>query len=67
MSKSQRIGFFVTDIEKAWIVHLARLEGGLSQAALMRRLIHQAATQHQLTELTTLDTNHIVLSEEKIQ
>ncbi len=45
MKKSDRIGFLVTAVEKSLLVRLAELEGGLSQAALMRRLIRQAALE----------------------
>ena len=46
--KTKRIGLIVTEDEKRWVVELARLEGGLSQAALLRRLIHKAAVQNNL-------------------
>ena len=46
MLKTQRIGLFVSREEKQWVVELARLEGGLSQASLICPLIHQAATHH---------------------
>jgi len=46
MLKTKRIGLIVTDQEKGWVVQLAKLEGGLSQASLIRRLIHQAAVRH---------------------
>jgi hypothetical protein len=48
MLKSKRIGLIVTDEEKSWVLQLAQLEGGLSQASLIRRLIHQAAERHSL-------------------
>jgi hypothetical protein len=48
MLKTKRIGLIVTVEEKKWVVELARLEGGLSQAALLRRLIHKAAVQNRL-------------------
>ena len=51
MVKIQRFGFWLTIDEKILISQLAQLEGGLSQAALIRRLIHQAALEHGLSEL----------------
>ena len=49
MLKTKRIGLIVTEKEKKWIIQLAEIEGGLSQAALLRRLIRQAAECHNLT------------------
>jgi hypothetical protein len=49
MLKTKRIGLIVTDEEKNWVIQLAQLEGGLSQASLIRRLIHQAAERHYLS------------------
>jgi len=46
MVKTERIGLIVTTEEKGWVVQLAKIEGGLSQAALIRRLIYQAAEAH---------------------
>ena len=46
MQKVIRFGFALTPLEKDAISKLAELEGGLSQAALIRRLIHKAASAH---------------------
>jgi len=51
MAKIQRFGFLLTSEEKILISQLAQIEGGLSQAALVRRLIHQAALEKGLTTL----------------
>jgi hypothetical protein len=50
MVKTERFGLLLTMDEKLLISQLAELEGGLSQAAFIRRLIHQAAQQHGLLE-----------------
>ncbi len=47
--KTERIGLIVTKEEKKWVIELARIEGGLSQASLIRRLIRKAAGQHRLS------------------
>ena len=49
MEKTERFGFWLSKDEKSVIAVLAEIEGGLSQAALIRRLIHQAAMQHGIT------------------
>jgi hypothetical protein len=43
--KSERLGLTVTKEEKELVIRLATIEGFLSQAALIRRLIHKAAEQ----------------------
>ena len=43
MRKSKRLGLVLTPAEKTAVVRLAEAEGGLSQAAVVRRLIRQAA------------------------
>ena len=43
MVKTERFQFVLSSDEKTVIELLAELEGGLSQAALIRRLIHRAA------------------------
>lgn len=48
MLKTKRIGLNVTCEEKDWVMQLATLEGGLSQASLIRRLIRQAAYRYSL-------------------
>lgn len=46
MYKSERIGLRLTPSEKTAAKLLADLEGGLSIAALLRRLIRLAADEH---------------------
>ncbi len=41
--RTEKLGIVLTPREKAAIVRLAEVEGGLSQAALLRRLVRQAA------------------------
>jgi len=48
MAKSEYLGLLVTPQEKDMVRKLAEAEGGLSQAALVRRLIRQAAKMHGL-------------------
>ena len=55
MLKTKRIGLIVTEQEKNWVVQLARLEGGLTQASLLRRLIYQAAQQKGLPILLPIE------------
>jgi hypothetical protein len=43
--KIKRFGFVLRPREKAAIKYLAEKEGGLSQAALIRRLIREAAVK----------------------
>ncbi len=43
MKKTSRLGLILTPTEKSWVRSLAELEGGLTQAALIRRLIREAA------------------------
>ena len=45
MDKTERLGLVVSRSEKEALERLAELEGGLSQAALLRRLIRKAAEQ----------------------
>jgi hypothetical protein len=51
MLKIKRLGLIITEEEKRFVVQLARIEGGLSQASLIRRLIHKAASAHGLEKL----------------
>ena len=46
MEKTERFGFWLSSNEKSMLTHLAKFEGGLSQAALIRRLIRQAAQKY---------------------
>lgn len=48
MQKNKRFGLMLTPIEKVAITQLAEYEGGLSQAALVRRLIRKAAHEYGL-------------------
>lgn len=43
MLRSERVGLMLNRREKEALARLAEVEGGLSQAALMRRLIREAA------------------------
>jgi hypothetical protein len=53
MHKSKRLGLVLTPAEKNAVVRLAEVEGGLSQAAVVRRLIRQAAKSHGLWPAAT--------------
>ena len=46
MNKTKRLGLMLTEREKSWVLSLAELEGGLTQAALIRRLIRKAAMEY---------------------
>ena len=48
MRKKARLGLILTTQEKSWVRRLAEIEGGLSEAALIRRLIRQAAKSNGL-------------------
>jgi hypothetical protein len=48
MKKTERIGLTLTRSEKAVAKRLAQIEGGLSLAALVRRVIRQSAQTHGL-------------------
>ncbi len=48
MKKSYRFGLMLTPAEKHALERLAELEGGLSKAALIRRLIREAAKRREL-------------------
>ena len=43
MRKSERLGFMLSPREKSALEDLAEIEGGLSQSALLRRLIRAEA------------------------
>lgn len=51
MKKSLRFGLVLTQAERRALARLAEVEGGLSHAATLRRLIRQAARQHGLWPL----------------
>lgn len=63
MPRMERLSLVLSSREKAAVEHLAEMEGGLSQAALVRRLIRQAAkdqglwprAQGRLEEAQTVD------------
>ena len=46
MFKTKRLALVLTPAEKTAVVKMAEVEGGLSQAALVRRLIRNAAQEH---------------------
>lgn len=46
MNRTERFGFSLRPDEKEAMRRLAEIEGGLSKAAFLRRLIHQAAEDH---------------------
>ena len=52
MSRTERFALVMTKYEKWLIEKLAELEGDLSHAALLRRLIHKAANEHQLQNIS---------------
>jgi hypothetical protein len=45
MYRTERLGLLLTPAEKAAVVQMAEAEGGLSQSALVRRLIRNAAQE----------------------
>jgi hypothetical protein len=51
MGRSKRLGLVLSEKEKSLVVALAKLEGELSQAALIRMLIYQAASNNGLLTL----------------
>lgn len=53
MQRTERLGVVLSEREKTAVVKLAEVEGGLSQAALIRRLIRQAARTKGLWQLST--------------
>ena len=48
MQKTERLAVVLTPAEKSAVVEMAEAEGGLTQAALVRRLIRDAARQRGL-------------------
>lgn len=46
MTKRIRFGLVLDQAEKKAVLRLAQAEGGLSQAAVMRRLLRLAADRH---------------------
>jgi hypothetical protein len=45
MYRTERLGLLLTPAEKTAVVQMAEAEGGLSQSALVRRLIRDAARE----------------------
>ncbi len=48
MANKERFGFNLTERDSELLAQLAEIEGGLSQAAVIRRLIRIAAYKHGL-------------------
>jgi len=48
MNRKVRFGFVLTEDEKHTLIKLAEAEGGLSEAATLRRLIRRAAKEQGL-------------------
>lgn len=48
MNRQTRFGLVLTPTEKRALAELSEVEGGLSQAAMVRRLIRKEAQQHGL-------------------
>ena len=53
MKKTHRFSLVLTPIEKSALSRLAEIEGGLSQAALLRKLLRESALRHHIV----LETN----------
>jgi len=53
MNRKMRFGFVLTEAEKCALSSLAEAEGGLSEAAMLRRLIRRAAQEQGLSVRTT--------------
>ena len=66
MYRTKRLALVLTPAEKTAVVELAEVEGGLSQAALVRRLIRNAAQErgiwppdkHRLAGQRTQEVRH---------
>jgi hypothetical protein len=65
MLKTRRIGLIVTEEEKRWVIQLAKLEGGLTQASLIRRLIYKAAESHTLVSVESNKTSNEEVNHEQ--
>ena len=59
MQRTERFALVLTAKEKNLVELLAQLEGGLSQAALLRRLIHQAAQEHNIPSQPNLTAREV--------
>ena len=55
MNRTERFGLVLNQREKEAVNRLAELEGGLSQAALLRRLIRKAAHEQGFWPVKTRD------------
>ena len=55
MERKERFGFLLTKEEKSALKRLAEREGGLSAAALLRRLIRQAAQEQGIWTLSKFE------------
>jgi hypothetical protein len=55
MEKTRRFGLRLSDVERELVYRLARADGGLSQAAFIRRLIWMAATEYGVNLLDEKD------------
>ncbi len=53
MNRKVRFGFVLTENEKQALTKLAEAEGGLSEAATLRRLIRRAAKEQELITQVT--------------
>ena len=53
MNRRMRFGFVLTEEEKRALCSLAEVEGGLSEAAMLRRLIRRAAQEKGLSVRAT--------------
>ena len=53
MLRTERFSMVLNKYEKHLVEQLAEIEGGLSQAALIRSLIHKAAREHDLQPAPT--------------
>jgi hypothetical protein len=48
MDRTERFGLILSPAEKHTLARLAEVEGGLSQAAILRHLLRRAAREHGL-------------------
>jgi len=62
MKKKERFGFLLTREEKIALKRLAEREGGLSAAALLRRLIRQTAQKQGVWPLSYFEKGGVELN-----
>lgn len=67
MDKSLRFGMVLSPAEKYALVRLAEVEGGLSQAAIVRRLIRRAALQCGFWPPPDTDEQHVQMHVDEMQ